>query len=293
MPPEHRVSSDREARLVRFSDGSEGPPKEFLRYRARQLELVLDLARVPLRGQMVLELGGGVSGQSFLMAEWAASVVCTDLLRTEGLHSTPFERAAALQRLSPTANLFFVCGRGEQIPLRSSSMDVVFSSYVFEHIADRAAAAREVARVLRPGGVAITVVPNVPETVLRALWFASFYAPRQLVKMALLRSGLARRLRVRIAHPPSLRHTVHGAYSGHREELLGSRSGVWDSLFEDAGLRVTRRFTASFEGYLGFVSQGLTMTLQSLLAPLTRRVGGVQAARSIGLSYCFVAEKPV
>lgn len=50
--------------------------------------------------------------------------------------------------------------------LRDSSFDLVVASHVLEHIADEELAMREIARVLRPGGVAILPVPIVaPVTV--------------------------------------------------------------------------------------------------------------------------------
>jgi SAM-dependent methyltransferase len=44
-------------------------------------------------------------------------------------------------------------GRGEEIPLRSRSVDLVFMSMVFHHFKNPALAARECGRVLRDGGL--------------------------------------------------------------------------------------------------------------------------------------------
>jgi SAM-dependent methyltransferase len=53
-----------------------------------------------------------------------------------------------------------VVGDGATLPFPDASFDVVFSIYVLEHVADPAAFSAEIARVLRPGGVALGLTPN-------------------------------------------------------------------------------------------------------------------------------------
>ena len=48
------------------------------------------------------------------------------------------------------------------LPFATASFDVVLSSHVLEHIADDGAAINEIARVLRPGGWAVVMVPYSP-----------------------------------------------------------------------------------------------------------------------------------
>lgn len=55
------------------------------------------------------------------------------------------------RRLTPAATC--LVGRGEWLPLPDSSADVAFSTISFHHWADQAAGVREVARVLRAGGL--------------------------------------------------------------------------------------------------------------------------------------------
>jgi len=63
----------------------------------------------------------------------------------------PAEGMIANARLgAPTTT--FLQGRGEEIPLPDSSVDVAFSTISFHHWEDQAAGVREVARVLRPQG---------------------------------------------------------------------------------------------------------------------------------------------
>ena len=54
-------------------------------------------------------------------------------------------------------------GAAEELPVASGSVDVVLALDLLEHIRDDAAAARELARVLRPGGVLVVTVPAGPE----------------------------------------------------------------------------------------------------------------------------------
>ena len=64
----------------------------------------------------------------------------------------------------PAARLF---GRGEEIPLPDSSVDVAFSTVSFHHWENQAAGVREVARVLRPGGLFCLADSALPGLVAR------------------------------------------------------------------------------------------------------------------------------
>jgi SAM-dependent methyltransferase len=48
----------------------------------------------------------------------------------------------------------------EALPFASDSFDAVTGTGVFEYVRDRPAAFREIARVLRPGGLAVLSIPN-------------------------------------------------------------------------------------------------------------------------------------
>ena len=101
-------------------------------------------------GAACLELGcGDGSKSSRWLGEHAGSYVGVDisatavgLARASGIDATVIEDAAAL-------------------PFSSDSFDVVCATEVLEHLFLPDEAAREAARVLRPGGVLIVTVPNV------------------------------------------------------------------------------------------------------------------------------------
>jgi SAM-dependent methyltransferase len=75
---------------------------------------------------------------------------------------------------------------GTARPLRSGAFDAVLASDVLEHIADDAAAVREIARVLRPGGAFIFSVPAHPWLWSAhdvALWHQRRYRRGELVRL--------------------------------------------------------------------------------------------------------------
>lgn len=68
----------------------------------------------------------------------------------------PDEELAAIARARvPSADV--VAGTAESLPIDDASVDSAIVRYVFQHLADPARAARELARVLRPGGVVAAI----------------------------------------------------------------------------------------------------------------------------------------
>src|SRR5262249_25496780 len=65
-----------------------------------------------------------------------------------------FARRRGLRRIAQSV--------GEDLPFASDSFDLITSSDVLEHIADDRAVLGEMARVARPGGLLVVVVPAFP-----------------------------------------------------------------------------------------------------------------------------------
>src|SRR4051794_14901437 len=61
------------------------------------------------------------------------------------------------------SNIEFLEGRAEELPVPSGRFDAVLASLSLMYVIDRAAAAREIARVLRPGGRLVAAVWGGPE----------------------------------------------------------------------------------------------------------------------------------
>ena len=61
---------------------------------------------------------------------------------------------------NPSVDEAHVVKVGDPVPLGEGSVDLVVSSYAFEHVADPAWASGEIDRVLRPGGWMCALTPN-------------------------------------------------------------------------------------------------------------------------------------
>lgn len=114
------------------------------------------ILRAALRpGLNVLDLGTGTGAVALRAAGLVAPggrVLGVDISR---------EMLAAAQRRATAANVtnvIFLEGGGEAIPVDDGAVDVVLASLSLMYMIDRAAATREIARVLRPGGRFVAAV---------------------------------------------------------------------------------------------------------------------------------------
>lgn len=108
------------------------------------------MARAQLTaGERVLDLGTGTG----VVAERASSIVGADG-QVIGVDISPDMIALAQARMEAggVTNVTLREGSGESIPAEDHSVDVILSSLTLMYIIDRAAAAREIARVLKAGG---------------------------------------------------------------------------------------------------------------------------------------------
>jgi SAM-dependent methyltransferase len=113
----------------------------------------------------VVDLGSGVGTWSELMATAFRGTVW-------GVEPSEKMRAVA-EREHGHPGVRYVEGSAERIPLPDASCDAALFSYVIHHLRDRGAAASELHRVLRPGGVAI-VRTAVRESLPEVPFFAYF-----------------------------------------------------------------------------------------------------------------------
>jgi SAM-dependent methyltransferase len=109
-------------------------------------------------GQHVLDLGTGTGSVALRAAEAVAANG-----RVTALDISPDMLAIARRRAASEANITFVEGRAEAIPAEAESFDAVLASLSLMYVIDREAAAREIARVLRPGGHLVGAVWAGPE----------------------------------------------------------------------------------------------------------------------------------
>jgi SAM-dependent methyltransferase len=159
--------------------------------------LTVDLERLRVsRGDLLLDAGCGEGRHCFGALERGARVVGLDLdlasLRAGA--GALRRRGRALGRLAGVLQ-----GDAFALPFRDASFDRVICAEVMEHVHDYRAAARELARVLRPGGrLAVTIPTATSEHLYLRLgddYFESpgghirIFRPRELAE-ALAAAGL-------------------------------------------------------------------------------------------------------
>src|SRR5438132_2993911 len=119
------------------------------------------IRRAALRpAQRVLDLGTGTGS----VAVKAASAIMPGGTVT-AVDISPEMLGLARQRAKSMglSNITFLEGRAEEIPIPRDRFDAVLASLSLMYAIDRAAAAREIARVLRPGGQVVAAVWGGPE----------------------------------------------------------------------------------------------------------------------------------
>jgi SAM-dependent methyltransferase len=128
-------------------------------------------------GQQVLDLGTGTGS----VAIRAAPLVVPGGTVT-AIDISPEMLATARKRIAGLglSNISFREGRAEQIPALSGQFEAVLASLSLMYVIDRDAAAREIARVLRPGGCFVAAVWGGPEAadIVRFQQLAGSFAPR-------------------------------------------------------------------------------------------------------------------
>lgn len=103
------------------------------------------LDRLIQPGMRVLEIGAGHGGH-FVYRAPSATVIGVDTVQ---------EHIASNENLD-----IRVVADGEKLPFRDGSFDLVFTHYVAEHVSDPAGFARDIYRVLKPGGYTAHLTPN-------------------------------------------------------------------------------------------------------------------------------------
>jgi SAM-dependent methyltransferase len=133
--------------------------REIDRRFAPVVEQVITRARLS-PGERVLDLGTGTGA----VAERAAQLVDPEGL-VVGVDISPDMLRVAHQRMAARGltQVSLREGRAEVVPAENEAFDVVLASLSLMYVIDRAAAARELARVLRPRGRLIAAVWAEPE----------------------------------------------------------------------------------------------------------------------------------
>jgi ubiquinone/menaquinone biosynthesis C-methylase UbiE len=104
-------------------------------------------AVAPRAGERVVDLGAGMGAATVIAAHAGATVLAVD--------PTPYmRRILAVRRIGQWhARAITVAeGAAESIPVGDATVDALWTVNTIHHWTDRAAATRELARVMRPGG---------------------------------------------------------------------------------------------------------------------------------------------
>jgi SAM-dependent methyltransferase len=130
--------------------------------------LTVDFDRLGLKaGDLVLDMGAGAGRHAFEVYRRGANIVALDygfdeLVEVQALFGAMQEVGEAPKGAHAAA----LNGDGTRLPFPDDTFDHIICSEVMEHIPDDAAAAAELARVLKPGGtLAVTVPTWFPEQV--------------------------------------------------------------------------------------------------------------------------------
>lgn len=194
-------------------------------------------------GGRYLDVGVGGSGATVIEAARLGVEAIGCDLSLEGVR-----RASRFARTEGVAALArFVACAAESLPFRDETFGCASAVAVLEHLEDDAAAASELARVVRPGGLVWTTVPLAYRYVLPPLWPIYLWHDRKLGHLRHYNEAAL----VALARNAGLRH-VDTSYTGHavkivqllldRLPLLSAerRSSVWWKL-EHLDLRATQR----------------------------------------------------
>jgi SAM-dependent methyltransferase len=134
--------------------------------------LTVEFDRLGLKpGDLVLDMGAGAGRHAFEVYRRGAHIVALDYSLADLKDCSGLFSAMAQAGEAPAGTHWAtVNGDGTSLPFADGTFDFIICSEVMEHIPDDAAAAAELARVLKPGGLlAVTVPTFLPERICWAL----------------------------------------------------------------------------------------------------------------------------
>jgi len=225
-------------------------------YHPGGLDLTRRLARAVglRRGERVLDVASGPGATAFLLAsEFGVDVDGVDL----GATSVATANATAAAR-GVGGQVRFQLGDAERIPLADQSVDVVVCECAFCTFPDKATAAAEMARVLKPGGrVGITDVALDParlDAELRTLagWVACIADARPVDEYVSLLGAAGLRVTLTESHDDALARMVEQIDGRLRAFRIAKVPALESVDFDTALERVALADRAVRDGIAGY-----------------------------------------
>ncbi|WKZ39082.1 MAG: class I SAM-dependent methyltransferase [Anaerolineales bacterium] len=140
-------------------------------------DVMREVASLPVRGRL-LDVGGGTGRVANAIRDLVDDVTIADV------------SFGMLKETHPAA-LKPVCGYSESLPFADESFERVIMVDALHHVVDHAHSAREMLRVLKPGGVLVIEEPDIRTFGVKLIAIAEklllmrshFLAPDQIVKL--------------------------------------------------------------------------------------------------------------
>jgi len=140
---EQRAGSFRDLAHLRFRDDEYLDHETWIRPAFEKLG--------PLDGRRLLDFGCGHAMMAVVLARRGANVTAFDL-------SLGYVQEARRRAVANEVSVNFVQADGDRLPFADATFDAIWGNAILHHL-DLPTAAREVWRVLRPGGVAVFCEP--------------------------------------------------------------------------------------------------------------------------------------
>jgi ubiquinone/menaquinone biosynthesis C-methylase UbiE len=258
----------------------------------------------------ILELGCGIGYYSLFLSCLADEVQATDMeVEDHATHSQGLQVTRDFIEGVGVGNINVQHASAEMLPFPDGHFDMVFSSHVLEHVRDRQKAIEEMTRVLKPGGVGITILPTRMDRLYTLPWYYAYLLKRSVYHVS-------RRMIAMVRRPPEERAQItssirevakgssiiedfpwpptHGEFNGYLDELISWAPGRWKRLITDSGKqRLLLQCSTVLIPFpiIDIFSRNVAVVLHSSLRKLELFVGKLPMLRTLGVNTVLVSQK--